>query len=68
MFVVFCLTVLNLDYSKIVLTSCINYCSMNDDVQYKQGRSSVLAQGLLLKIVSNEWVINLTYISDENGQ
>ena len=24
-------------------------CSMNDDVQYKGGRTSILAQGLLLK-------------------
>ena len=38
------------------------------DVQYKQGRSSVLAQGVLLKIVSNEWVITLTNISGEDGQ
>ena len=37
-------------------------------MQYKQCRSSVLAQGVLLKIVSNEWVINLTDISGENGQ
>ena len=60
--------ILNLDYSKNVLSSCINYCSMNEDVQYKQGRSSVLAQGVLLKIVSNEWVITLSNISSENGQ
>ena len=37
-------------------------------MQYKQGRSSVLAQGVILKIVSNEWVIPLTNISGENGQ
>ena len=37
-------------------------------MQYKQGRPSVLSQGLLLKIVSNEWVITLTNISGENGQ
>ena len=32
-FVVFYFKVLNLDYSKNVLSSCINYCSMNEDVQ-----------------------------------
>ena len=37
-------------------------------MQYKQGRSSVLAQSVLLKIVSNQWVITLINISGENGQ
>ena len=55
---------------------------MNEDTQYesgtssvqvrmcstRQGRSSVLAQGVLSKIASNEWVITLTNISGENGQ
>ena len=40
-FVVFYLKVLNLDYSKNVPSSCINYCSMNEDVQYESGTSSV---------------------------
>ena len=63
------IVILNLDYqSKNVALSCINYVqyewgcavrikhifSTSEDVQYKQGRSSVLAQGVLLKIVSNE--------------
>ena len=41
-FVVFYLKVLNLDYSKNELSSCINYCSMNEDVQYELGTSSVV--------------------------
>ena len=48
---------------------------MNEDVQCESGtssvqagRSSVLAQGILLKIVSNERVFTLTNISGENGQ
>ena len=57
------------------MSSCINYgtvwtrhiFSTSEDVQYKQGRSSVLAQGVLLKIVSDEWVIILINISGENG-
>ena len=58
-FVVFCLKVLNLDYSKDVPLSCVNYFSINEDVQYESGTSSVqvrmcnkssaLAQGALLK-------------------
>ena len=40
-FVVFYLKVLNLNYSKNVLSSCINYCSMNEDVQYESATSSV---------------------------
>ena len=33
--------IVNLDYSKNVPSSCINYCSMNEDVQYESGTSSV---------------------------
>ena len=74
--------ILNLDYSKNVPSSCINYVqykwgyavqirhifSTSEDVQYKQVRSSVLAQGVLLKIVSNDCVIiTPTNVSGENG-
>ena len=34
---------------------------MNEDVQYEQGRSAVLAQGVLVKIGSNEW--SVAYVS-----
>ena len=43
-FVVFNLKVLNLDYSKNLPSSCINYCSMNKDVQYESGTSLVQVQ------------------------
>ena len=69
--------ILNLDYYKNVPSSFINYCSMNEGVQYESGTSSVQSrmcntskvdhQFWHNKIASNKWVITPTIISGENN-
>ena len=51
------------------MTEDVQYESCTSSVQVRMcSTSSVLAHGVPLKIVSNEWVITLTNISAESGQ